>query len=96
MDTATRQRQAGQRQAPRPQGWRRPGWTGAAPLWVNVPLLVAVQFSDVTLLAQIGVITALAAIGGLARHLWYGDYGHPAVHLTAALLGAAAVASVLT
>ena len=49
-----------------------------------------------SLLAQIGIITALAALGGLVRHLWYGDYGHPAVHLAAALLGAAAVAFVLT
>ncbi|MDJ0380691.1 hypothetical protein [Streptomyces sp. G-G2] len=79
------------------QGWTGwTGWTGTAPFWVNIPLLVVAQFSTVTLVAQIGVITALAALGGLARHLWYGDYGHPAVHLAAALLGAAAVASVLT
>ncbi|MFJ7208529.1 hypothetical protein ACIQWR_33990 [Streptomyces sp. NPDC098789] len=84
------------RQSWHPQGWRWQGWTGAAPFWVNLLLLVVVQFSDVTLLAQIGIITALAAIGGLVRHLWYGDYGHPAVHLAAALFGAAAVAFVLT
>ncbi|MFD7031639.1 hypothetical protein ACFWAR_26805 [Streptomyces sp. NPDC059917] len=86
----------GPRQAWHPQGWSRQGWTGAAPFWVNLLLLVVVQFSDVTLLAQIGIITALAALGGLVRHLWYGDYGHPAVHLAAALFGAAAVAFVLT
>ncbi|MFI5984611.1 hypothetical protein ACIBEA_27515 [Streptomyces sp. NPDC051555] len=92
----TRPGQTGPRQSWHPQGWRWQGWTGAAPFWVNLLLLVVVQFSDVTLLAQIGIITALAAIGGLVRHLWYGDYGHPAVHLAAALFGAAAVAFVLT
>lgn len=52
-------------------------------------------FTAATLLAQVGVITALAALGGLARQLWYGDYGHPAIHLAAALMGAAAVVFVV-
>ncbi|MCX5196127.1 hypothetical protein OOK31_19875 [Streptomyces sp. NBC_00249] len=73
--------------------WR--GWTGAAPFWLNSLLLVLAPFTAVTLLAQLGVITALAALGGLARQLWYGDYGHPAMHLAAALMGAAAVALVV-
>ncbi|MFB0630797.1 hypothetical protein [Streptomyces sp. AB3(2024)] len=73
--------------------WR--GWTGAAPFWLNSLLLVLAPFTAATLLAQIGVITALAALGGLARQLWFGDYGHPAIHLAAALMGAAAVAFVV-
>lgn len=73
--------------------WR--GWTGAAPFWVNSALLVLAPFTTVTLLAQIGIIAALAAVGGLARHLWSGDYGHPAIHTAAALMGAAAVALVV-
>ncbi|WP_330331380.1 hypothetical protein OHS33_17640 [Streptomyces sp. NBC_00536] len=99
MRTATRRWRAGHGPGPLgllPRDWSWQGWTGAAPFWVNVLLLVVVQFSDVTLLAQVGIITALAALGGLVRHFWYGDYGHPAVHLAAALLGAAAVAFVLT
>ncbi|MFD0354933.1 hypothetical protein ACFVHW_14530 [Streptomyces sp. NPDC127110] len=73
--------------------WR--GWTGAAPFWLNSVLLVLAPFTAATLLAQIGVISALAALGGLARQLWFGDYGHPAMHLAAALMGAAAVALVV-
>ncbi|MFJ3881445.1 hypothetical protein ACIPW5_28850 [Streptomyces sp. NPDC090077] len=73
--------------------WR--GWTGATPFWLNSVLLVLAPFTAATLLAQIGVISALAALGGLARQLWFGDYGHPAVHLAAALMGAAAVALVV-
>ncbi|MBT2467988.1 hypothetical protein J7E97_08870 [Streptomyces sp. ISL-66] len=73
--------------------WR--GWTGAAPFWINSLLLFLAPFTTVTLLAQIGIIAALAAVGGLARHLWSGDYGHPAVHTAAALMGAAAVALVV-
>ncbi|MCB5181275.1 hypothetical protein [Streptomyces antimicrobicus] len=75
--------------------WHWRGWTGAAPFWCNVLLLVLVQFTALTLLGQIGLVTALAAVGGLVRHLWFGDYGHPAVHTAAALMGAAAVAFVL-
>ncbi|MFE9631828.1 hypothetical protein [Streptomyces sp. NBC_00190] len=66
--------------------WR--GWTGAAPFWLNSLLLLLAPFTAVTLFGQIGVIAALAALGGLARHLWFGDYGHPAVHLAAILMGA--------
>ncbi|RST08275.1 hypothetical protein EF910_02995 [Streptomyces sp. WAC07149] len=73
--------------------WR--GWTGAAPFWLNSVLLVLAPFTAATLLAQIGVISALAALGGLARQLWFGDYGHPVIHLAAALMGAAAVALVV-
>ncbi|CAL9493835.1 hypothetical protein SUDANB120_03308 [Streptomyces sp. enrichment culture] len=73
--------------------WR--GWTGTGPLWLNSVVLLLVPFTAVTLLAQIGVIAAFAALGGLARQLWYGDYGHGAVHLAAALMGAAAVAFVV-
>ncbi|MGE7385748.1 hypothetical protein ACQKM2_09735 [Streptomyces sp. NPDC004126] len=73
--------------------WR--GWTGAAPFWLNSVLLALSPFTAATLLAQIGVISALAALGGLARQLWFGDYGHPAMHLAAALMGAAAVAFVV-
>ncbi|MFD9338073.1 hypothetical protein ACFWBF_27270 [Streptomyces sp. NPDC060028] len=73
--------------------WR--GWTGAVPFWLNSLLLLLAPFTAVTLLAQIGIITALAAVGGLARHLWFGDYGHPAVHTAAALMGAAAAALVV-
>ncbi|MEU3772166.1 hypothetical protein ABZ924_28175 [Streptomyces sp. NPDC046876] len=73
--------------------WR--GWTGAVPFWLNSVVLVLAPFTAVTLLAQIGIIAALAAVGGLVRHLWYGDYGHPAIHLAAALMGAAAVAFVV-
>ncbi|MEU3721608.1 hypothetical protein [Streptomyces sp. NPDC031705] len=73
--------------------WR--GWTGAAPFWLNSVLLVLAPFTAVTLIAQIGVISALAALGGLARQLWFGDYGHPAMHLAAALMGVAAVALVV-
>ncbi|MFI5615955.1 hypothetical protein [Streptomyces sp. NPDC051567] len=71
--------------------WR--GWTGAAPLWLNAFLLLLAPFTTITLFAQAGVITALAALGGLARHLWSGDYGHPAVHLAGA--GTGAVVAVL-
>lgn len=73
--------------------WR--GWTGAVPFWLNTVLLLLAPFTAATLLAQIGVITALAALGGLARHLWFGNHGHPAVHLAAALMGAAAVVFVV-
>ncbi|MGW5848232.1 hypothetical protein ACWFQ8_09815 [Streptomyces sp. NPDC055254] len=66
--------------------WR--GWTGAAPFWMNAFLLLVAPFTAVTLFGQIGVVTGLAALGGLARHLWSGDYGHPAMHLAAALMGA--------
>ncbi|GGZ95713.1 hypothetical protein GCM10010371_64630 [Streptomyces subrutilus] len=69
--------------------WR--GWTGAAPFWLSALLLLVAPFTAVTLFGQIGVIVALAALGGLARHLWSGDYGHPAIHLAAVLMGAAAV-----
>ncbi|MGO4458709.1 hypothetical protein AB4039_15595 [Streptomyces sp. M-16] len=75
--------------------WHWRGWTGAAPFWLNSLLLLVAPFTAATLLAQIGVITALAALGGLARQLWFGDYGHPAIHLAAALMGAAAVAFVV-
>ncbi|MEU8773261.1 hypothetical protein [Streptomyces sp. NPDC048606] len=75
--------------------WAWRGWTGAAPFWLNALLLVLAPFTAVTLLAQIGVVGALAALGGLVRHLWFGDYGHPAMHLAAALMGAAAVAFVV-
>ncbi|MFD9406036.1 hypothetical protein ACFWBN_03280 [Streptomyces sp. NPDC059989] len=68
--------------------WR--GWTGAAPFWLSSVLLLLAPFTAVTLFGQIGVIAAFAALGGLARHLWFGDYGHPAVHLAAALMGATA------
>lgn len=73
--------------------WR--GWTGTVPFWLNTVLLLLAPFTAVTLLAQVGMITALAALGGLARHLWFGDHGHPAMHLAAALMGAAAVAFVV-
>lgn len=73
--------------------WR--GWTGAAPFWLNSLLLLLAPCTAITLLGQIGVIAALAALGGLARHLWCGDYGHPAMHLAAVLMGAAAAATVL-
>ncbi|MER5929867.1 hypothetical protein [Streptomyces sp. NPDC002054] len=75
--------------------WEWRGWTGAAPLWLNAVLLALIPFTSGPLPAQIAVITALAALGGLIRQLWFGDYGHPAVHLAAALMGAAAVALVL-
>ncbi|MEV8535779.1 hypothetical protein [Streptomyces sp. NPDC051211] len=70
--------------------WR--GWTGAAPFWLNAVLLALTPLTDGPLPAQLAVITALAALGGLFRQLRSGDYGHPAVHLAAALMGAAAVA----
>ncbi|UQX01905.1 hypothetical protein [Streptomyces sp. RerS4] len=73
--------------------WR--GWTGAAPFWLNSLVLALAPFTAVTLLAQFGVIGTLAALGGLVRHLWFGDYGHPVMHLAAALMGAAAVAFVV-
>ncbi|MCX4692319.1 hypothetical protein [Streptomyces sp. NBC_01408] len=75
--------------------WRWRGWTGAAPFWLNSLLLLLAPFTAVTLFAQLGLITALAALGGLARHLWFGDYGHPAIHLAAALMGAAAATLVV-
>ncbi|MGW0392524.1 hypothetical protein ACWDYJ_16820 [Streptomyces sp. NPDC003042] len=75
--------------------WQWRGWTGAAPFWLNSLLLLVAPFTAATLLAQIGVITALAALGGLARQLWFGDYGHSAMHIAAALMGAAAVAVVV-
>ncbi|GHI88714.1 hypothetical protein [Streptomyces xanthophaeus] len=75
--------------------WRWRGWTGAAPFWLNSLLLLLAPFTAVTLFAQMGVIAALAALGGLARHLWFGDYGHPAIHLAAALMGAAAATLVV-
>ncbi|MFC9293082.1 hypothetical protein ACFTWH_01195 [Streptomyces sp. NPDC057011] len=68
--------------------WR--GWTGAGPFWLSSFLLLLAPFTAITLFGQIGVIAAFAALGGLARHLWFGDYGHPAVHLAAALMGVAA------
>lgn len=73
--------------------WR--GWTGAAPFWLNSVILLLTPFTAVTLLAQIGIIAGLTAIGGLGRHLWSGDYGHAAVHSAAVLMGAAAVADVV-
>ncbi|MFF3084748.1 hypothetical protein ACFVRB_06780 [Streptomyces nojiriensis] len=73
--------------------WR--GWTGAAPFWLNSFLLLLAPCCAVTLFGQIGIIAALAALGGLARHLWYGDYGHPAMHLAGALMGAGAAALVM-
>ncbi|MFD7263297.1 hypothetical protein [Streptomyces sp. NPDC059874] len=73
--------------------WR--GWTGAAPFWLNSLLLLLAPWTAVTLFGQIGVIAALAALGGLARHLWSGDYGHPAMHLAAAAMGAGAALTVL-
>ncbi|MFD7629387.1 hypothetical protein ACFV7Q_25740 [Streptomyces sp. NPDC059851] len=73
--------------------WR--GWTGAVPFWLNAAALLLCPFTAVPLLAQIAVIATLAALGGLVRHLWYGDHGHPAVHLAAALMGVAAVAFVV-
>ncbi|MFF4318387.1 hypothetical protein [Streptomyces sp. NPDC001568] len=75
--------------------WEWRGWTGATPFWLNSLLLLLAPFTAVTLLAQIGVITVLAALGGLARQLWYGDHGHSAMHLAAALMGAAAVVFVV-
>ncbi|MCX5146535.1 hypothetical protein ACFVYT_04575 [Streptomyces sp. NPDC058290] len=75
--------------------WEWRGWTGAVPFWLNTVLLLLAPFTAATLLAQVGLITALAALGGLARHLWFGDHGHPAIHLAAALMGAAAIAFVL-
>ncbi|MFE2143742.1 hypothetical protein ACFXA3_18740 [Streptomyces sp. NPDC059456] len=75
--------------------WEWRGRPGAVPLGLNTVLLLLAPFTAVTLLAQVGLITALAALGGLARHLWFGDYGHPAVHLAAALMGAAAVVFVI-
>ncbi|MGW6706718.1 hypothetical protein ACWGDE_17755 [Streptomyces sp. NPDC054956] len=75
------------------RAWR--GWTGAAPFWLNSLLLLLAPFTDTTLLAQFGIIAGLAAVGGLARHLWSGDYGHPAIHTAAVLMGAAAVAFVV-
>ncbi|MFA7762023.1 hypothetical protein ACGFNX_16590 [Streptomyces sp. NPDC048723] len=73
--------------------WR--GWTGAGPFWLNSLLLLLAPCCAVTLFGQIGIIAALAALGGLARHLWYGDYGHPAMHLAGALMGAGAAAFVM-
>ncbi|MFF3217068.1 hypothetical protein ACFYYB_41435 [Streptomyces sp. NPDC002886] len=73
--------------------WR--GWTGAAPFWLNAVLLLLTPFTTVTLLAQVGIIAGLTAIGGLARHLWSGDYGHAAIHSAAVLMGAAAVTVVV-
>ncbi|WP_407838087.1 hypothetical protein ACE1OC_19585 [Streptomyces sp. DSM 116496] len=73
--------------------WR--GWTGAAPFWLNAVILLLTHFTAVTLLAQIGIIAGLTAIGGLARHLWSGDYGHAAIHSAAVLMGAAAVTVVV-
>ncbi|MFG2293358.1 hypothetical protein [Streptomyces sp. NPDC048603] len=74
--------------------WQWRGWTGAGPLWLNTGMLALIPFTSGPLPAQIAVITAMAALGGLFRHYWSGDYGHPAVHTAAALLGAAAVALV--
>ncbi len=73
--------------------WR--GWTGAVPFWLNSVILLLTPFTAVTLLAQIGIIAGLTAIGGLARHLWSGDYGHAVIHCAAVLMGAAAVAVVV-
>ncbi|NXY96547.1 hypothetical protein HYE82_19555 [Streptomyces sp. BR123] len=73
--------------------WR--GWTGAVPFWLNSAALLLAPFTAITLLAQVAVIATLAALGNLVRQLWYGDHGHPAVHLAAALMGAAAVAFVV-
>ena len=74
--------------------WQWRGWTGAAPLCLNTGMLALIPFTSGPLPAQIALITAMAALGGLFRQLWYGDYGHPAVHIAAALMGAAAVALV--
>ncbi|MFK0258355.1 hypothetical protein [Streptomyces sp. NPDC090445] len=73
--------------------WR--GWTGAVPFWLNSAALLLAPFTAITLLAQFAVIATLAALGNLVRQLWYGDHGHPAVHLAAALMGVAAVAFVV-
>ncbi|MFD9727259.1 hypothetical protein [Streptomyces sp. NPDC059072] len=73
--------------------WR--GWTGAGPFWLNSLLLLLAPFTAVTLFGQIGLIASLAALGGLVRHLWSGDYGHPAIHLAATAMGAAAAVTVL-
>ncbi|MFE2166250.1 hypothetical protein ACFXB3_14445 [Streptomyces sp. NPDC059447] len=73
--------------------WR--GWTGAGPFWLNSLLLLLAPSTAVTLFGQIGLIASLAALGGLVRHLWSGDYGHPAMHLAAAAMGAAAALTVL-
>lgn len=43
--------------------WEWRGWTGAVPLWLNTVLLLLAPFTAVTLLAQVGIITALAALG---------------------------------
>ncbi|GHB66654.1 hypothetical protein GCM10010347_41070 [Streptomyces cirratus] len=75
--------------------WEWRGWTGAAPFWLSSVLLLLAPFTAVTLLAQTGVIVALAGLGGLARQLWFGDYGHPAIHVAAALMGATAAALVV-
>ncbi|MFD9304576.1 hypothetical protein ACFWCB_18305 [Streptomyces sp. NPDC060048] len=75
------------------RAWR--GWTGAAPFWLNSLLLLLASFTGTPLLAQFGIIAGLAALGGLARHVWSGDYGHPAIHTAAALMGAAAVVLVV-
>lgn len=73
--------------------WR--GWTGAAPFWLNAVLLLLTPFTTVTLLAQVGIIAGLTALGGLGRHLWSGDYGHAAIHCAAVVMGAAAVTLVV-
>lgn len=102
-----KERREGPRRSRRQDGQHRPyahqwrqlrewrGWTGAAPFWTNSVLLLLTPFTAVTLLAQVGIIAGLAAIGGLARHLWSGDYGHAAIHSAAVLMGAAAVAFVV-
>ncbi|WP_405491204.1 hypothetical protein [Streptomyces sp. NBC_00096] len=92
-ESADHRRPKSRRERPQWREWR--GWTGAAPFWLNSALLLLTPFADVTLFAQIGIIAALAATGGLARHLWSGDYGHPAIHTAAVLMGAAAVAFVV-
>ncbi|MFJ9644238.1 hypothetical protein [Streptomyces sp. NPDC101206] len=93
---ARAQQPAGPQSRPRSAIRRWRGWTGAVPFWLNCAALLLAPFTTVTLLAQVAVIAALAALGGLVRHLWYGDHGHPAVHLAAALMGAAAVAFVVS
>ncbi|WP_055585853.1 hypothetical protein [Peterkaempfera griseoplana] len=64
-------------------------------LLLGLGTLAFVLLLNISLVVEIGGIVVLGGLGGLARQLVTGRYGHWAVHLGAALSGAAAVAASL-
>ncbi|MER7762810.1 hypothetical protein [Streptomyces sp. NPDC097619] len=76
--------------------WHWYGWKGSGPFWANAVLLALLPLLRIPLVAQIAVVTTLAALGGLLRQVVVGDYGHLLVHAGATALGAAGVVLGLT